>query len=269
MKQFASWDTIKVILERFLLFMMGATAFLVLLSYHPDVVEQEVLSRLSPEQVQIFQDGTSWIQSQHNTATLNLKQMNPPNITASAVHSTSQRITLQDDIPVPTKTGGSWLSRFFGGANASKTVAPQEVSSVNPAVSASIADVPSFASVPMALKPKALFIQVKVNDTASGHFILDTGATYTTISKRMARQLGLDLANSEKIAITTANGELAVPKVKLKTVSVNGIEARNVEATVMDFGEGNSFAGLLGLSFIQHFKLTLDPKNGQMTFEPI
>ena len=85
----------------------------------------------------------------------------------------------------------------------------------------------------------------------------------------MARQLGLDLEHSEKIAITTANGELDVPKVRLKTVAVNGIEAANVEATVMDFGEGNSFAGLLGLSFIQHFKLTLDPKNGQMIFEPI
>jgi len=121
----------------------------------------------------------------------------------------------------------------------------------------------------MSLKPKALFIQVKINDKATGHFILDTGATYTTISRRMARQLGLDLEHSEKIAITTANGELDVPKVKLKSVSVNGIEASDVEATVMDFGEGNSFAGLLGLSFIQHFKLTLDPKNGQMIFEPI
>jgi aspartyl protease family protein len=259
----------KAILERVCLLIMGTTAFLVVLSYHPDAVEKEVLSRLSPEQVQVFQDGTSWIQSQHNNATLNLKQMNPPNITASAVHNNSQRISLQDEIPLPTKSGGSWLSRFFGGANTSPPSSPQETTSVSPAMSATVSEVPSFASVPMALKPKALFIQVKVNDTASGHFILDTGATYTTISKRMARQLGLDLANSEKIAITTANGELAVPKVKLKTVSVNGIEARNVEATVMDFGEGNSFAGLLGLSFIQHFKLTLDPKNGQMTFEPI
>jgi clan AA aspartic protease (TIGR02281 family) len=265
MTKHASWDQIKVILERFLLLVMGTTAFLVVLSYHPDVVEKEVLSRLSPEQVQVFQDGTSWIQSQHNTATLNLKQINPPNITASAVHNQSQRISLQDEIPVPTKAGGSWLSRFFGNGDAVQ----REESLITPDASSSSTELPSFASVPMALKPKALFIQVKVNDMASGHFILDTGATYTTISKRMARQLGLDLANSEKIAITTANGELAVPKVKLKTVSVNGIEARNVEATVMDFGEGNSFAGLLGLSFIQHFKLTLDPKNGQMTFEPI
>ncbi|MCE2930773.1 MAG: retroviral-like aspartic protease family protein [Vampirovibrionales bacterium] len=271
-----SWEKTKVLLERSCLILMGVSALLIVLSYHPDAVEKQWHSTVA-EKTAVFQDGTAWA----NASTTKAMQ----SVTASAVASnSSRRLSLEDPHSLAPNTqatqASNWLAELASNIGNNLQENLQGKSSPVPLPSLPSLPQPTdnvvvsrtagpFASVPMSLKPKALFIQVKINDRATGHFILDTGATYTTISKRMARQLGLDLENSEKIAITTANGELDVPKVRLKTVAVNGIEASDVEATVMDFGEGNSFAGLLGLSFIQHFKLTLDPKNGQMIFEPI
>lgn len=126
-----------------------------------------------------------------------------------------------------------------------------------------------FAVVPMSNQPKALFVKAFVNNNSLGHFVLDTGATYMSISRDMAEELHLDLKHSAHVPITTANGTIEVPKVVLKSVKVNGLEARNIEATVMDFKTSSNFSGLLGLSFINRFRLTLDPAKGQMTFEPV
>lgn len=101
---------------------------------------------------------------------------------------------------------------------------------------------------------------------AEGAFILDTGATYTSISQDMADQLGLDLAHCEKVRITTANGRIDVPKITIETLSVNGLEAHNIEATVIPVRAGSSFSGLLGLSFIRQFVLTIDSQAGQLVF---
>ena len=271
-----SWEKTKLLLERSCLIFMGCAALLIVLSYHPDAVQKQWNATVA-EKTAVFQDGTSWMNASASGAI--------QSVTASAVASSSnRRLSLEDKKTPSPNTDPSQDGNWFEEVATSIGTNLQE-SLHGKAGSVPLPSLPSlrkgtanvlvsrtatpFTSVPMSLKPKALFIQVKINDKATGHFILDTGATYTTISRRMARQLGLDLEHSEKIAITTANGELDVPKVRLKTVAVNGIEASDVEATVMDFGEGNSFAGLLGLSFIQHFKLTLDPKNGQMIFEPI
>ena len=125
------------------------------------------------------------------------------------------------------------------------------------------------AVVPMDLQPKALFVTASINNRQDGNFILDTGATYMSISKEMAEELGLDLTRTEMVPITTANGKIEVPKVVLKSVKVNGLEAKNVEATVMNFKKDASFSGLLGLSFINQFKLTIDPNKGHLLFEPL
>jgi clan AA aspartic protease (TIGR02281 family) len=99
-----------------------------------------------------------------------------------------------------------------------------------------------------------------------GDLIVDTGATYTSISKEMAETLGLDMVNCPKVTITTANGRIEVPKVTIETLNVNGLEAHNVEATVIPVHPGSSFSGLLGLSFLKQFIVTIDVQAGSLTF---
>jgi clan AA aspartic protease (TIGR02281 family) len=137
--------------------------------------------------------------------------------------------------------------------------------SFNPAMSSVKAEV---GVVPLKRSSQALMLEATLNHQTVGTFILDTGATYTSISREMAEEMGLDLINAPKVRITTANGRIEVPKVLIQTLNVNGVEAHNVEATVIDIRKGSSFAGLLGLSFIKKFKLTIDPVAGQLIFQP-
>jgi len=122
--------------------------------------------------------------------------------------------------------------------------------------------------IPFHADTRALMIDAKINNHMTMTFVVDTGATYTAISEDMARSLGYDLENSPKINVTTANGRTQFPKIMLKEVNLNGYRVQNVEATVMPLPQNAPFSGLLGLSFIRHHKMTIDPIHGNLVLEP-
>ena len=127
----------------------------------------------------------------------------------------------------------------------------------------------SQVAVPLKNSKNALVVDAFIHQEGNqedGVFIIDTGATYTSISRDMAERLGIDLTHCETVFITTANGRIEVPKVTLQKLNVNGLEAYNVEATVIPLRKESSFSGLLGLSFIRQFVLTIDPQANQLIF---
>ena len=111
-------------------------------------------------------------------------------------------------------------------------------------------------------------IDANIDNRMNMTFVVDTGATYTAISEDTALALGYDLANSPKINVTTANGRTQFPKIMLKEINLNGYRVQNVEATVMPLPKNAPFSGLLGLSFIRHHKMTIDPVHGTLVLEP-
>jgi len=123
-------------------------------------------------------------------------------------------------------------------------------------------------TVPLKPHNNALMVEATLDDSVSGTFVVDTGATYTSISQQMADKLGPALKPIGTVRITTANGRIDVPKVLISKVSLNGLEAHNVEATIIQVREGSSFQGLLGLSFIKQFQLTINPSQGTLVFRP-
>jgi clan AA aspartic protease (TIGR02281 family) len=143
------------------------------------------------------------------------------------------------------------------------------IASGSPALPVIYRGVASQVAVPLKNSKNALIVDAFINqgrNQVDGVFIIDTGATYTSISRDMADKLGLDLTHCETVFITTANGRIEVPKVTLQKLNVNGLEAYNVEATVIPLRKESSFAGLLGLSFIRQFVLTIDPQANQLIF---
>jgi clan AA aspartic protease (TIGR02281 family) len=113
---------------------------------------------------------------------------------------------------------------------------------------------------------------VNINDRARVKFIFDTGASYTTISTALAKQLGISTANLDTIKIQTASGYINAPKIILRKIEINGITAHNVEAIIADLplhssGNAGNLAGLLGLSFMKDFKVTVDRKNNHIILE--
>jgi clan AA aspartic protease (TIGR02281 family) len=95
--------------------------------------------------------------------------------------------------------------------------------------------------------------------------ILDTGAALTAVSWSDLKVIGYDPAVvHERQEIITANGIIEVPKVRIDSVSVGNIEARNVEVICHDIPELAGIRGLLGLSFLKHFKTIIDYKQGYL-----
>lgn len=104
--------------------------------------------------------------------------------------------------------------------------------------------------------------RVTVNGTASGQFIVDTGATSVAVSTRFARQLGLDLRGAPTVKVMTAAGPETALRTRVKRLELAGAVAEDVEILVMSDPAGPGADGLLGLSFLSRFHMSLDAHEG-------
>jgi clan AA aspartic protease (TIGR02281 family) len=93
--------------------------------------------------------------------------------------------------------------------------------------------------------------------------VLDTGAVYTAISWEVAKDLGYDPAGSpERVPIITANGVIEVPKLTVRRVAFRELAVEQVEVICHDIPELAEIEGLIGLSFLRHFRVVVDFKGG-------
>jgi len=84
-------------------------------------------------------------------------------------------------------------------------------------------------------------------------FLVDTGATYVTISGENATRIGIDFKQGQKAYAQTASSIVTVWQVMLDSVSIGGISVPNVPASVI---EGSQPAdALLGNSFLKHTRI--------------
>lgn len=92
--------------------------------------------------------------------------------------------------------------------------------------------------------------------------ILDTGALYTAISWETAKDIGYDPAVApSRVPIITANGVIEVPKIKIRAMGFRELYVENIEVICHDIPEIAEIEGLVGLSFLKHFRVLLDFRN--------
>lgn len=94
------------------------------------------------------------------------------------------------------------------------------------------------------------------------HVLVDTGATGVVISRELADTLGLK--SHTAVRTNTANGETVSYMVRLNSVKLGGIEARDVGATITPSLEGDA---LLGMTFLGRMDIRL--YKGTMTIKPV
>lgn len=137
-----------------------------------------------------------------------------------------------------------------------------------PTAMASVSTSPVKTIIPINKAHSAIIVpKVLLNDKLNVNFFLDTGATYTSISKQTAIMLGLDLNNCRRVSLKTVNGHIKVPLVVIDSININGVVARNVQVTIHDLPAAKNITGLLGLSFLEQFKVTIDRKNERVILE--
>jgi clan AA aspartic protease (TIGR02281 family) len=113
---------------------------------------------------------------------------------------------------------------------------------------------------------RPIIVEALLNRQVSVPLMLDTGATYTVLTKQTASDLGItSLARLPKHSFLTAGGPIQSPITTLKSIRVGTVEAQNV-AVAID-ADGHLPLGLLGMTFMRHFKVTVDQAQGQAKFQ--
>jgi aspartyl protease family protein len=94
------------------------------------------------------------------------------------------------------------------------------------------------------------------------HFMVDTGATSVALGAADAQRLGINYRAGQLGYSSTANGTVAVYRVKLNSVRIGDVEVFDVDASVLPAGMSHV---LLGNSFLTRFQMKRD--NDQMVLE--
>jgi clan AA aspartic protease (TIGR02281 family) len=106
--------------------------------------------------------------------------------------------------------------------------------------------------------------EVVLNGRVRQNFVVDTGASFTLISKEAAKELGLTIdENTPFIPIASVSSIILTPLMTLRSVRVGKAEVENVDVLIYSMPSGQD--GLLGNSFLNRFKVVLDSVQGKMT----
>jgi len=106
--------------------------------------------------------------------------------------------------------------------------------------------------------------EVLLNEKVKRHLIVDSGASFMLINPQIAKELDMTVnENTPLIPMTTVSGYILVPLVTLKSVRIGKAQAENIEAVIYTLPSGGD--GLLGNSFLNKYRMTLDSIQGKMT----
>jgi len=109
--------------------------------------------------------------------------------------------------------------------------------------------------------------EVRLNDSRTARFVVDTGASACVISPELAADLGVRPGpRAETVPMQVVGGVTAGPRVTLASMRVGDAEVENVAAVIHSIGPG--IEGLLGNTFLGRFTVTLDPDKGVLVLRP-
>ncbi len=146
--------------------------------------------------------------------------------------------------------------------------APKEEVDPAPVPSSQKPSEPAGFEIPIKIKGNVAIANVVLNGREKYDFIVDTGASFTSISWKMARGLGITIdENTPFILVETASDVVLEALVTLRSVKVGEVEVENVD--VLIGYPPNEMEGLLGNSFLHKFKVVLEPIHGKMTLFPV
>ncbi len=114
--------------------------------------------------------------------------------------------------------------------------------------------------------PTESFIPVEalLNGRVTQKFIIDTGATISSIPSNAAEALGIRVDSSTPIvAFGSASGVGYAYQVLLESVELEGEKVFNLSVLILDT-PGTSGYGLLGTNFLDNFQIDLDKQKGTL-----
>lgn len=110
-------------------------------------------------------------------------------------------------------------------------------------------------------------VDVLLDGRVKARLMLDTGASFITLSEEIGQKLGVfSSGSSAEMPFNTAGGEEWMPLVALQTVSAGDAQSQLVEASIAKHIK--DIDGLLGMSFLGDYRFEIDRTNKLMTLKP-
>ncbi len=112
----------------------------------------------------------------------------------------------------------------------------------------------------------AFVVEAILNNERTAHLIVDTGASMTVLSTKIAIDLGiLGTTDNELLTVNTAGGSVQVNMNYLKSLHIGTAQAQHVAVAIHDLPDvPEQIEGLLGMSFLKHFLVTLDAEHTRL-----
>ena len=123
------------------------------------------------------------------------------------------------------------------------------------------------------LSTQHMVVMVKINGKGPYRMIFDTGAPFTLINSKTAKDSGV----STKDGVAAGASLLSpVPQAAMKTVELGELKAENLNVVIMDHPTVAAIdkllgpvEGIVGLSLFGKYKMTIDYRAKEMTFAPV
>ncbi|HLT35871.1 MAG TPA: retropepsin-like aspartic protease [Enhygromyxa sp.] len=159
---------------------------------------------------------------------------------------------------------------------AAPVAAPQQPTpSPTPAIEPERTDVDPKHAIVVDFDPEQTGIYLSVElEGPSGHskrldYLFDTGASFTTITRETARELGVEIpADAPRLEFDTAAGKRSDPMVQLPALKLGSVRIPSLAVSICDPCATRRGAGLLGLNVIREFVIQTDYQTSQMRLLP-
>jgi len=108
-------------------------------------------------------------------------------------------------------------------------------------------------------------VPVAIGAEGPWHFVVDTGAERTVVSRELAARLGL--APGPQVRVMAMNGSSVVPSVLVPALSVSTVARHAITAPALEAGDLGA-AGMVGIDALQDHAVLIDFDREQMTLRP-
>lgn len=121
-------------------------------------------------------------------------------------------------------------------------------------------------SVPVEMNGTWIVVPVTFNRALRGYLQLDTGASTTLVSSRIAKNLSLSPLGSRRGV--TVGGIITVSAARLSSLKVGDAEVNDLIVSIHDFSPHPRVEGLLGMDFLKHFHVSIDARRKLLVLGP-
>jgi hypothetical protein len=120
--------------------------------------------------------------------------------------------------------------------------------------------------VPVMIIRNSIIVPVTLNRTLSANLLLDTGASMTMVSRRIATALALYATSSRQFS--GVGGNVTAQIARVDSLKVGDAEVNGMPVSIHDLSQTPVFEGLLGMDFLGRFQVSVDTAKRVLVLNP-